>query len=106
MFSAESANYQGAKLRRAPPDYLGGQRRGADTRGALGGKSDITHEHYSAERKLLSRPGYADLLGAAKQSEKNAEPYQEPVAVVKKKNARDQDALVIMRLPVFLDWRG
>ena len=66
----------------------------------------MVHDHYAVECKLLGRPGYQHLLDAAKQAEENAESHQEPIAIVKRKNACDQDALVVMRLPVFLDWRG
>jgi hypothetical protein len=80
-------------------------RRGADYGGRAGGKDDVKHEHYSVEVKLLGRPSYADLLNAAKQAEKNAEPHKEPIAVVKRKNALDDDALVVMRFSVFREWR-
>ena len=84
---------------------FGGTRRGADTRGPDAGKTDVIHPHFAIECKLLGRPGYADMLAAAKQAETNAEPHQEPVAVVKRKNARNDDALVVMRLETFRQWR-
>jgi len=84
---------------------FGGVRRGPDTRGEQGGKTDIIHPHFAIECKLLGAPGYADMLAACKQAEANAGPGQEPVAVIKRKNKRIEDALVVMRLPVFRDWR-
>ena len=57
------------------------------------------------ECKLYGAPSYSVLLAAAKQAEDNARPGQEPVGVVKRKNARDDDALVVMRLATFKEWR-
>lgn len=85
---------------------IGGKRRGPDVRGDSGGKNDIIHPHWSAEVKLLGSPGYAALLDACKQAEANAEKFQCPVAFVKRKSKRVSDTLVIMRLPVWLDWYG
>ena len=83
---------------------FGGTRRGCDTRGPDGGKNDMIHEFWSLEAKLLSRPSFYDLLGAAKQAEANAGPYQCPIGIVKRKNARDADGLVVFRLEVFEEW--
>jgi hypothetical protein len=80
---------------------FGGIRRGADTRGEDGGKTDVIHDHWAIEVKLLGSPGYADLLAACKQAEENAKEGQEPVAVVKRKNKQDVDALVVQRLETF-----
>ncbi|MCH6552093.1 MAG: hypothetical protein IH804_08795 [Planctomycetes bacterium] len=63
------------------------------------------HPHYAIEVKLLGRPNYCDLLAAARQAEKNAGEDQEPIAVLKRKYDRDSEALVIMRLETFRDWR-
>lgn len=84
---------------------FGGQRRGAETRGERGGKTDVIHEHYAIECKLLGAPGYQAMLDACRQAEANADPGQEPVAIVKRKNKLDADALVVMRLETFRDWR-
>ena len=75
-----------------------GRRRGADTRGPSTGKSDIICDGWSPECKLLGRPSFSDLLDAARQAERNAEPLQTPVAIVKRKRDRDTDSLVVMRL--------
>ena len=83
---------------------FGGRRRGPDTRGPDGGQSDIVHDFWSVECKLLGRPNYSDLLGACRQSERNAGQNQCAVAVVKKKRGRDGDALVIFRLEAFREW--
>ena len=84
---------------------FGGQRRGPDVRGEHGGKTDVIHDHYAIEVKLLSRSNYGDVMEACLQAERNAEPNQEPVAVVKRKYAEDKDALVVMRLETFREWR-
>ncbi len=46
---------------------FGGKRRGPDVGGSEGGRSDVIAPGWSIEVKLLGRPGYADLLGAARQ---------------------------------------
>jgi hypothetical protein len=84
---------------------FGGVRRGADYRGSAGGKNDVIHPHWSIECKLLGAPTYGAMLAACRQAEAAAEPLQEPVAVVKRKNALDNDSLVIMRLEEFKKWR-
>lgn len=86
--------------------FFGGQRRGADFRGANGGKSDVIARGFSIECKLLGRPSYADLLEAARQAEASASAIELPIAVVKRKRAQDSDALVVLRLETFLDWFG
>ncbi len=83
---------------------FGGRRRGPDTRGSDGGKNDMIHDFWSLEAKLLGRPSFCDLLGAAKQAEDNADPHHCPIAIVKKKHAQDTDALVIFRLETFREW--
>ncbi len=80
---------------------FGGRRRGPDTDG---GKNDMIHPFWSLEAKLLGRPSFCDLLGAAKQAEDNAGPHQCPIGIVKRKNARDADALVVFRLETFREW--
>ena len=84
----------------------GGKRRGAYTSSdGDRGKTDVIHEHFAIECKLFGAPSCSVLLGAAKQAEENARPGQEPVGIVKRKNARDEDALVVMRLATFRQWR-
>ncbi len=83
---------------------FGGTRRGPDTRGPDGGKTDVVHAFWGIECKLLGRPSYSDLVAAAKQTEANAEPGQCPVAVVKRKRVEDRDALVVLRLEMFREW--
>ena len=90
---------------RAVARIFGGTRRGADTRGERGGKTDVIHDHFAIECKLLGAPTYSAMLAACRQAEENAGPLQEPVAVVKRKNARARDALVVMRLETFAEWR-
>ena len=92
---------------RAVAKLVGGKRRGPDFRGEDGGKNDIIHPHFSIECKLLSRPSYGHLLDAALEAERNAKPDQEPVAIVKRKgrSCLVGDALVVMRLETWLQWR-
>lgn len=81
---------------------FGGKRRGAYTYDGTMGKSDIIVDGWSVECKLLSRPTYQQMFDACKQAETNKENELEiPVAIVKKKYAKDDDALVIMRLEEF-----
>jgi hypothetical protein len=84
---------------------FGGIRRGADTRSADGGKCDVIHDHFAIECKLVARPNHSTALDACRQAERNAKPHQEPVVVIKRKNAHDRDALVVQRLEVFEQWR-
>lgn len=93
------------KFERRVAEIFGGKRRGAYTGDGENGKTDIIHDHFAIEVKLYGAPGYAVLLKAAKQAEDNAEPGQEPVGVVKRKGASDDDALVVMRLKTFREWR-
>jgi hypothetical protein len=84
---------------------FGGQRRGAYT-GANGqGRCDIIKPGWSIEAKLYSNPTFDTLLAAAKQAEKNREASTDiPVAVVKRKGGRDDNALVVMRLETFSEY--
>ena len=86
---------------------FGGERRGADFGDARGGKTDVIHDHFAIECKLLARPTYQQMLDACLQAEAASEPLQEPVAVVKRKRqgSPDGDALVVMRLETFAAWR-
>ena len=86
---------------------LGGQRRGAHTgSGGKGtGKTDVIHDHFAIECKLLGAPTYSAIVAACKQAEDAAEEGQEPIAIVKRKSAQDNDALVCMRLETFTAWR-
>ena len=84
---------------------FGGRRRGAATSQNGAGKCDVVGaDGWAIECKLLGRPGYQDLLDAALQAEKNADPEDIPVAIVKRKRDHDQNALVVMRLEKFLEW--
>jgi len=81
---------------------FGGRRRGSDTRTGGKGKTDVIVDGWSIEVKLLSRPGYSDLLNAARQAEANADqPTDIPVAILKRKGDLDKHALVVMRLERF-----
>ena len=90
--------------RRVARLFPNGRRRGADTRSEAGGKSDIICDGWAPECKLLSRPSFSALLEAARQSERNAQEGQIPVAIVKRKRDRDRDALVVLRLETFRKW--
>jgi hypothetical protein len=81
---------------------FGGKRRGADTRTEGRGKTDVVAPGWAIECKLLSRPGFADLLNAARQAEANADsPADIPVALVKRKGDPVKDTLVVIRLERF-----
>jgi hypothetical protein len=81
---------------------FGGKRRGADYGGFAGGTNDIICEGFSVECKLYKRPSYGMMVDACFQAEAAREKFTDAaVAVVKKKGARDNDALVIMRLEEF-----
>ena len=90
--------------RRMAKLFPGGRRRGPDTRGETGGKSDIVCDGWAPECKLLSRPSFSALLEAARQAEFNAQALQVPVAIVKRKRDSDRNALVVLRLGTFRDW--
>jgi len=83
---------------------FGGKRRGAYVSDGKGGKTDIIKDGWAIEVKLLKRPTYQQMFDACLQAERNAESKLDiPLAVVKKKYSRDDDALVIMRLETFRD---
>lgn len=94
------------KLERRVAALFGGQRRGADYGGKAGGKSDVIAPGWSIECKLLGRPSFAALRLAAEQAERAAKPDEIPIAVVKRKNDHDRNALVTMRLETFMEWFG
>lgn len=84
---------------------FGGERRGADYRGFAGGKNDIIVDGWSIECKLLSRPSYGAMFQAILQAENARESENDiPIAIVKKKGARDANSLVCMRLEEFEKW--
>ena len=87
--------------RRIAKLFPSGQRRGADFRGDSAGKSDIISPGWAPECKLLARPSFGQLLGAARQAETNAKVDEIPIAIVKRKNDRDVDSLVVFRLETF-----
>jgi len=86
--------------------FVGGKRRGADTRGDSGGKTDVIHDWLAVEVKLLGRSAHADILKACRQAETNGEYLQTPVAIVKRKGDPDLDSIVAMRLETWLEWYG
>lgn len=84
-----------------------GQRRGAYTGNGRQGKTDIIATGWAIECKLYGRPNYSTLLEAAHQAERNAEKATDiPIAIAKRKNDHDRNALVVMRLETFLDHFG
>lgn len=94
------------QLERDVAREFGGQRRGAYTGSASeGGRSDIIHDAWSIECKLRARPTMAEIEAAVRQAEAAAEPGQEPVAIIKRKGGKLEDALVVQRLATFRDWR-
>ena len=84
---------------------FGGKRRGAYVSDGKSGKSDIIKDGWSIECKLLSRPTFGQMMDACLQAERNAEHHMDiPIAVIKKKNAKDNDSLVVMRLEMFKEF--
>jgi len=89
---------------------LGGDgRRGPKTGDEENKHSDIMHPYLAVECKLYSRIGFAKMLAAAIQAEESVEARdegKEPIAVIKIKGAKWQNALVVQRLETYLDWHG
>ena len=95
---------------------FGLRRRGAATSRRGDGLSDACREdgsdspHWAIECKLLGRPSFQQLLDAARQAEAAAEGvrtgHPTPLAIVKRKNDHDANALVVMRLEPWLEWYG
>ena len=85
---------------------FGGERRGADFRGASGGKNDIIKEGWSIEVKLLSRPSFGQMSAAFDQAVGASEPGDIPIAIIKKKFDADANAIVVMKLDEFMEWFG
>jgi hypothetical protein len=86
---------------------FGGRRRGAQTSRNGEGLSDcVDTPGFAIEVKLRGRPGFQELLDACCQAEAAAADTEIPIAVVKRKRDHDVNALVVMRLPQFLDWLG
>ena len=102
---------------------FGTKRRGPMFRNEDGGTDDCTHAWYAIECKLLSRPTFGQLLDACRQAEGAAmvtrcveideaeksitldsTQEREPIAIVKRKGDRMEDALVIQRLATFRAW--
>jgi len=105
MFSTMPDASWKAWERRVAKLFPEGRRRGADFRGDDGGKTDVISPGWAIECKLLGRPSFGQLLSAAKQAEDNASDSHDcPVAIVKRKNDKDGNALVVMRLKTWLEW--
>lgn len=87
---------------------LGGKRRGPDVSDDKGGKTDIIlpPDSWGVECKLLGKIGYADILAAVQQAERNSGEHQTPIAITKRKRDLDDNALVSMRLKTWLEWYG
>ena len=86
-------------------EKFGGKRRGAYVHDGIHSKNDCVAHGWSIEAKLLKRPHYQSMLDACKQAEQNRESkWDIPVAIVKRKNDHDVNALVCMRLEEFARW--
>jgi hypothetical protein len=96
---------------------FGCKRRGPLFRTEHGGTDDLTHDFWAVECKLLSVPTFGAMLEACRQAEASARVHvpgplvgetsireRQPIAIVKKKGAADEDALVVMRLAAFKAW--
>jgi hypothetical protein len=67
------------------------------------GSADLENDAFSVECKLLSRPTWGEIIDACNQSERNATPLKQPIAIIKKKGA-GQETVVCMRLSTWLGW--
>jgi hypothetical protein len=86
---------------------FGGTRRGADFRGARGGKNDIIADGYSIECKIWARPTWSALVEDVKHAEERRDnPGDIPLAIMKKKGDRNLDSIVAMRFETFLEFFG
>ena len=84
---------------------FGGKRRGAYVHDGVHSRNDIIAPGWSLECKLLKTPHYQSMLDACKQAERTRESkWDIPVSITKRKNDRDKDALVCMRLEEFAKW--
>jgi hypothetical protein len=84
---------------------FGCKRRGPLFRTEHGGTDDLTHDFWAVECKLLSVPTFGEMQAACRQAEAAAGVgNRQPIAIVKKKGAADEDALVVMRLAAFKAW--
>jgi len=82
---------------------LGGKRRGADYKSIRGGNNDcIGIDGFSVEIKVWEHPYYQMMLDETRRAEEHRDkPDDIPLAIIKRKGDRDNDALVIFRLETF-----
>lgn len=86
---------------------LGGVRRGPDTRGPEGGKTDIVHPVFAIECKHIARPSFVHFITAIRQAEANAQPHHRLcLAAIHRKGDDYSDGLVVMRIGDVADWFG
>ncbi len=87
---------------------FGGARRGPDHSDGRRGKTDTIGTPGFAIECGVGRTytRYAEMLAKVRQVERNANPDEMPIAVLKAPRIRDGDALVVMRLETFLEWHG
>jgi hypothetical protein len=92
--------------RRVSSDFPDGTRTGPNFRNPDGGgNNDIkTSAPFGVEIKLLSQPTYSLMTEACRQVERNSKPHQTPIAIIKKKQAPDDDALVVMLYSTWKEW--
>lgn len=73
---------------------------GVERKGILGG-ADFETSHLAGETKVLAKiPKW--LVDIYEQMNKNCPIGKHPIAIIKEKNKRDEEAFVIMRLKNFL----
>src|SRR3990167_8199558 len=81
---------------------FGGRRRGPVL--GIPFTNDIVVDGWSIEAKLLGRPSFGEMLSAARQAEAARDEASDiPVAIIKRKGDLVENALVVMRLPVFME---
>ena len=82
---------------------FGGKRRGADYADERGGKNDCVEcKGWSIEIKNMLRPQFKLIEEDVRKAEERKEhPDDIPIAIMKRKQSRDADAIVCIRLEVF-----
>ena len=96
------------KFERRVARAFGGERRGPDNSDGRRGKTDTIGTPGFAIECGLGRTytTYAAIRRKVEQCERNANPDEMPIAVLKAPGLHDANALVVMRLPTFLEWHG
>jgi hypothetical protein len=87
---------------------FGGERRGPDNSDGSQGKNDcVDTPGWSIEAKVWKNPTFRAMLEDAIKAENRRKNSNDiPIAIMKKKYDKDENALVVMRLNTFRDYFG